>query len=309
MSNPQGPDRHTGRDTDATEQTGEIPAWGTPPPGGWGAEPESTGAWAPERDDTGAWAPPDPATGGLPGARQDGADPGWNTADPAAGGTGGWGAAPHDPAAGSAGGWGPVEQEPAAGGWGAAQQDGPAGASPQQAGALWGDEAQAQGDTWAVPTGRRRRRRTAEEPTDAVPASSPASAWAGDTTTAQPADGGGWGSDQPWAPPEKVQRPSTTRMWILAGGAALLVTVLALSAFVWPAWAVSRHLDQTALQAGVNQVLTESYGHEVGAVQCPDDVVVAQGTAFSCQAVVDGEQVEVPGLVTSDEGDYQVNRV
>ncbi|BBG02174.1 MULTISPECIES: DUF4333 domain-containing protein [Pseudonocardia] len=342
MSNPQGPDRHTAHDADATEQTGEIPAWGTPPPGGWGADPESTGAWSPERDgsdtgaapaDTGAWAQQesgaagwgaqqDPAATGW-GAQQDGAAEGWGTQqNPATGdwpaqpdnGAGGWGAQ-QDPAAGgwgaqqdpAAAGWG-TQQDGAAGGWGGAQPVGTAGAPPQQEGALWGDEAPSQDDTWAVPTGRRRRRRAADEPADAVPASSPASAWAGDTTTAQPADGG-WGADQPWAPPEQVKKPSGARTWILIGGAVLLVAVLALSAFVWPAWAITRHLDQTALQAGVNQVLTEDYGLEVGAVQCPDDVVVSAGTAFSCQAVVDGEQVEVPGLVTSDEGDYQINRV
>ncbi|GAA1379138.1 hypothetical protein GCM10009613_01330 [Pseudonocardia kongjuensis] len=301
MSNPQGPERRGADDADATEQTGEIPAWGTPPPGGWGADPESTGAWAPGWDgdedrarqaDTGGWAQQD--AGGWAGTRQDGA--------------GGWAGTQQDDAAG---GWAGTPQD-AGGGWGAAPQRDPGAGDPagaQQDGAPWGDEApQAQDDTWAVPTGRRRRRRAAEEPTDAVPASSPSSAWAGDTTTAQPADGG-WGADQPWAPPEKVQRPSGTRTWILAGGAVLLVAVLALSAFVWPAWAITRQLDQTALQAGVNQVLTEDYGLEVGAVQCPDDVVVSAGTAFSCQAVVDGEQVEVPGLVTSDEGDYQVNRV
>ncbi|MCM3845035.1 DUF4333 domain-containing protein [Pseudonocardia sp. DR1-2] len=71
----------------------------------------------------------------------------------------------------------------------------------------------------------------------------------------------------------------------------------------------SDRLDRTALQAGVNQVLTQDYGLQVGAIACPEDVEVSAGTQFTCQAVVDGEQVEVPVVVTSDQGDYQVGRV
>ena len=251
MSNPYGRGRHPDDGTDATERTGELPAWGAPPPGGWGADPASTGAWSPDQDARDGWAGPGDTTRAAP---------------------------------------------------------------------VWGDESPGdQGDTWAVPTGRGGRRRAPEAPTEAVPASSPGSpgsAWGDQTTTAQPSDGawsGGWPDaeqgGQPWEPQEAAREPRTTKKWGLIGGGAVLVVIVLVTAFLWPAWAIPRHLDQTALQTGVNQVLTEDYGLEVGAVQCPDDVVVSAGTAFSCQAVVGGEQVEVPGVVTSDEGDYQVNRV
>ena len=121
--------------------------------------------------------------------------------------------------------------------------------------------------------------------------------------------------DEPWAPREAVRTPRRgpgglgTRALAGIGAGVLVVLVLAVTAFLYPGWAVSRTLDQTALQNGVTQVLTQNYGLQVGAVQCPDDVTVAAETEFSCQALVDGEQVTVAGVVTSDNGDYQVKRV
>lgn len=273
MSNPQGPGRHPDDDTDASERTGELPVWGAPPAGGWGAAGgrdglEQTGAWSPEQDD-----------------RAGGAGRGWS------------------------------DQGAADGGWAPRTARHDAG----DAAPLWGDETPPdQGDSWAVPTGRRGgRRRAPEEPTDAVPADSPASGWPSEQpTAAHPGDGGGAGGwapveqgDEPWAPREAVRTPLDRTKWGLIGGGVLLVAVVLVTALLWPGWAVTTYLDQTALQTGVNQVLTQDYGLTVGAVQCPGDVEVSAGTQFSCQAVVDGEQVEVPGVVTSDEGDYQINRV
>lgn len=294
MNNPQGPDRHP---EDAAERTGEIPAWGTPPPGGWGADPETTGAWSPDHDDRDGWAAPGAAhdAGGAP-----------------AQGTGGWDAVP--PAGGRHSG--------DTGGW--AAHDGSAG-DPARGEPLWGDEAGSDTGTdggWAVPTGRRARRRAAEAgaPTDAVPASSPGSPWAdAQTTAAVPADGGsgpgGWqqnpgpGEDEPWVSRDAVRSPSRTRLYVLAGVGAVVVAALVVGALFLAGVLGSDRLDRTALQAGVNQVLTQDYGLQVGAIACPEDVEVSAGTQFTCQAVVDGEQVEVPVVVTSDQGDYQVGRV
>ncbi|MFP5069950.1 DUF4333 domain-containing protein [Pseudonocardia nantongensis] len=315
MSNPQGPDRHPEDDAGATERTGELPAVGAAPPGGWddaGSPAHSAPDWADRGPVDAGW---DPRT-----ARQDagrdaagggaGWDAGWSGADPAGPGgrppqapgwdTGGW----------DTGGWD-------TGGWDAGGRHGqgdPDGAT--QATPLWGDDAAGQDDGWAVPTGRRARRRAEQqhEPVDAVPESSPSSGWG-----AQPAGAGedAWGAegDEPWAPRENVQTPRTgpfglgLKVWGLIGAGVLVLAVLLVTAFAVPGWAVTTHLDQTALQNGVTKVLGEDYGLGVGAVQCPDDVVVSTGTEFRCQAVVDGEQVEVPGAVTSEEGDYQVDRV
>ena len=317
MSNPQGRDRHP---EDATERTGELPAWGGTPPGGWGADPAATGAWSPERDARDGWAGPGAADAGRHphAAPQDAARDAGRGADPGAtgawgpDGTGGWAPAPDPggrPGQEAAAGWTDHDTD----GWNV--QGGAAGdpGGTAQAAPVWGDEAAQEGDGWAIPTGRRRHRGPDDPdgvaPTDAVPAGSPASVWAGDqATTAQPADDAGHGATS-WAPQESGRAPLDRRKWGLIGGGVLLVALVLASAFLWPAWAIPPRLDQTALQTGVNQVLSEDYGLEVGAVQCLDDVVVSAGTTFSCQAVVDGEQVEVPGVVTSDEGDYQVNRV
>ncbi|MCO7192854.1 DUF4333 domain-containing protein, partial [Pseudonocardia sp. McavD-2-B] len=195
---------------------------------------------------------------------------------------------------------------------------------PARGESLWGDEAGSDTGTdggWAVPTGRRARRRAAETgaPTDAVPTSSPGSPWAdAQTTAAVPADGGsgpgGWqnpgpGEDEPWVSRDAVRSPSRTRLYILAGVGAVVVAALVVGALFWAGVLGSDRLDRTALQAGVNQVLTQDYGLQVGAIACPEDVEVSAGTQFTCQAVVDGEQVEVPVVVTSDQGDYQVGRV
>ncbi|MEJ8280780.1 DUF4333 domain-containing protein [Pseudonocardia spirodelae] len=264
MSNPQGPERHR---EDAAERTGEIPAWGTPPPGGWGEDPAATGAWSPEHDQRAGWADP-------------GADAGW------------------DPSA--------------------ARQD--AGRDPGAAEPLWGDEGTGDDDGWAVPTGRRRRRRAAEAdaPTEAVPTTSPAAARGEDARPGAASDGswggGAWenpgtGGEQPWVSRDAVQGPSRTRLYVLAGIGAVVVAALVLGSLFWTGVLGSDTLDRTALQAGVNQVLSRDYGLQVGEVACPDDVAVSAGTRFTCQAVVDGEQVEVPVVVTSDQGDYQVSRV
>ncbi|ALE83536.1 hypothetical protein XF36_10545 [Pseudonocardia sp. HH130629-09] len=106
-----------------------------------------------------------------------------------------------------------------------------------------------------------------------------------------------------------MRSPSRTRLWILAGIGAVVVAALVVGALFWAGVLGSDRLDRTALQAGVTQVLTRDYGLQVGAIACPEDVEVSPGTRFTCQAVVDGEQVEVPVVVTSDQGDYQVGRV
>lgn len=298
MSNPQGPDRYR---EDPAEQTGELPAWGQQPPGGWG-DPDGAPSPGPDRRPAPDWADQGAVDAGWDPdtARRDpGRDSGWGGPDPAA--TGGW-----DPQA--TGGWGPGP----AGGW----PDGGAAGDTTRPAPLWGDDAAGQDDGWAVPTGRRGRRRAAEPdaPVDAVPGGSPSSGWGAEP--AAPGEGA-WGAagDEPWSPRENVRSPRTgpfglgLAVWGAIAAAVVLLAVVLVTAFLVPGWAVTRNLDQTALQNGVTQVLTQDYGLGVGAVQCPDDVAVSTGTEFSCQAVVDGEQVEVPGTVTSDEGDYQVGRV
>lgn len=367
MSTPEGPARRD-RDGSEVEQTGEIPTWGTSPPGGWGdADPQTptssravppqghdaasgtgswaqtggageTGSWAPNggagqtgswaatggAGETGSWAPADwtdetgsraaggtgswAATGGsgetgswapTGGAGETGSwapagDPGQTVGRPPGGGTGQAGGWPTDPGTGN--------PEPAAG-WDEGGWDDGRGGVPEQGGRqpVWGDEA-----TVATPAPGGRRRR-AEEPDDG---------WGDPDPAASPGQQEQFApGEEPWAPNEAVRPPRRGPFGLapaaLAGiGAGVVVlAVLAVLAFVAPGFAVTSTLDKTALQNGVTQVLTQNYKLQVGSVDCPDDVEASTGTAFACQALVDGEQVSVPGQVTSDEGDYQVGRV
>lgn len=342
MSTPEGPDRQ-GRYGSDGEQTGELPTWGTPPPGGWGqADPDPSGRdddpdgarASAAQDATGGWAP----TGGLgstgvweqtggtgatgtwdrtggagaPGAWAPAGDPqstgGWNTA----GGTqdtGAW-----DPAAGAqdTGGW----QAPPGGGRRRAEDRVPDQGWDQQPG--W-DQQQGRrdgpdpgpagrqpvwGDEATVPAPVGGRRRAPEGPGEPRAAG----VWG-------PADGGGVPGDEPWAPDDVVRRPKRgpggLSRGVLAaiGGGVLVVAVLLVLAFVAPGFAVDRTLDKTALQNGVTQILTQNYRLQVGSVECQDDVEVEIGTTFECQAVVDGEPVAVPGRVIGEDGAYQVGRV
>ncbi|RZT86408.1 uncharacterized protein DUF4333 [Pseudonocardia sediminis] len=326
MSTPQGPDRQ-GRHPSDAEQTGELPTWGTPPPGGWGqADPdapgrdddlsggpqggrgaEATGGWAPTggagstgvweqtggAGSTGAWAP-------AGGAQETG---GWAPA--ASEGTGGW---PSQPGGrrraedrvpdqpGYAGRPGYDDSDWAPSPWdqpAAPRSDVPAGRAP-----VWGDESTAV----AAPAGGRRR-----APDD--------DAGAGPTGVWGPTDDGVLPGEEPWAPDDVVRRPKRGPLGLGRGalvgivGGVVVIAVLLVLAFVAPGFAVTRTLDKTALQNGVNQILSQNYRLQVGAIDCPDDVEVTAGTTFECQAVVDGEQLAVPGRVITDDGAYQVGRV
>ncbi len=276
MSTPQGPDRY-GADRDP-DQAGP-PTWGTPPPGGWGGHPDPgppTGAWDPATDEYGD---------------QGYADRGY--ADQAYGDRGSDDRAYADPAYGDAGygdaGYGGRRRaEDRDGGWGA------------PADAPWGDRDP--GDVGY-----------ADDPAFGAVRPGGRDPWSdtGETT----AIGGYLPGDEPWAPREEVRGPRRGPFGLgtgaLAGiglGAVALI-VLAVLLFLTPGWAVTRTLDKNALQNGVTQILTQNYGLQVGAVECPDDVAVEADTEFACQALIDGEPVTVPGKVTSDEGNYQVSRV
>jgi hypothetical protein len=315
MSTPQGPDRY-GADRDP-DQAGP-PTWGTPPPGGWGGHPDPgppTGAWDPATDEYGDQGYPDrgydaqgyDAQGyDAQGYDAQGYDAqGYDAQGYDAQGYGGRGyddraytdPAYGDPAYGGAAYGGRRRAEDREAGWGAAPADAP-----------WGDRdpgGVGHADDPAFGAGRPGGRDPWSDTGETT-----AVAWGAD-----PQAGGYLPGDEPWAPREQVRGPRRGPFGLGTGAlagiglAVVAVIVLAVLFFVTPGWAVTRTLDKTALQNGVTQILTQNYGLQVGAVECPDDVAVEADTEFACQALVDGEPVTVPGKVTSDEGDYQVSRV
>ena len=106
------------------------------------------------------------------------------------------------------------------------------------------------------------------------------------------------------------QRPtrSPARL-ILAGLVALGIIGFAITAFVTPGFLVTRVFDATAVEAGVQRIMSTEYGIEGNiAVECPEGIEVTDGATFTCTATVDGNALSVPIRVTSADGDYEVGR-
>lgn len=84
---------------------------------------------------------------------------------------------------------------------------------------------------------------------------------------------------------------------------AVVVAVILL--FVWPGWAFSKVLDETAVQDGVVRVLGEM-GVTAANPQCPADQPVEAGHTFECTVTVDGQERKVPVTVLDEDANYQV---
>lgn len=70
----------------------------------------------------------------------------------------------------------------------------------------------------------------------------------------------------------------------------------------------SRVFDTTALENGVRQVLTQSYGiPDVTGVRCPSGQVVQVGISFDCAVTVAGQAKTVTLTVRTPDGTYQVS--
>ncbi|WP_160148809.1 DUF4333 domain-containing protein [Amycolatopsis alkalitolerans] len=69
-----------------------------------------------------------------------------------------------------------------------------------------------------------------------------------------------------------------------------------------------RVFDTGALQNGVRQVLTQSYGlTDVTGVRCPSGQAVQVGVSFDCAVTVAGEPKSVTLTVQTADGTYQVS--
>ncbi|GAB2970998.1 DUF4333 domain-containing protein [Amycolatopsis acidiphila] len=70
----------------------------------------------------------------------------------------------------------------------------------------------------------------------------------------------------------------------------------------------SRVFDAAALENGVRQVLTESYGiADVTGVRCPSGQTVQVGISFDCEVTVAGQPRTVTLMVQTPDGTYQVS--
>lgn len=94
----------------------------------------------------------------------------------------------------------------------------------------------------------------------------------------------------------------------------LVVAAAAVVLFVKPGYLNKTVFDQTALQEGVQSILTNSptddpagYGLDgVGDVTCPSDVEVKAGASFSCTVDQNGDEKTVKISIVDDAGTYKV---
>jgi hypothetical protein len=66
--------------------------------------------------------------------------------------------------------------------------------------------------------------------------------------------------------------------------------------------------DSAALEDGVRQVLTQSYGlADITEVRCPSGQAVQVGISFDCEVIVGGVPKTVTLTVQTSDGTYQVS--
>ena len=110
---------------------------------------------------------------------------------------------------------------------------------------------------------------------------------------------------------------SKALMWGLIGGAAVIIIAVGVTAFAWPAWAVTTKLDVAKVQDGVTHILTDDkdgYGAKnVTGVKCNTEQngqnpTVKKNGTFTCDVSIDGTARQVTVTMTDDKGTYEVGR-
>jgi hypothetical protein len=107
--------------------------------------------------------------------------------------------------------------------------------------------------------------------------------------------------------PSKARRPMM--LGVIGGVVALVVVILAITAFWAPGFAVTTELSRSAAENGVRSVLVRDYqATDVSSVRCPDGQKVEKGSSFRCSATIAGAQQQVTVTFLDDNGTYQVGR-
>ncbi|GAB2631138.1 DUF4333 domain-containing protein [Nocardia goodfellowii] len=76
-----------------------------------------------------------------------------------------------------------------------------------------------------------------------------------------------------------------------------------------PAVVVPDNLDPVAVQRGIVEVLSESYGlAAIKDVKCPEELPVVVGSSYECSLRIDGLKKTVAVTVTDQDGTYEVSR-
>lgn len=119
-----------------------------------------------------------------------------------------------------------------------------------------------------------------------------------------------WNQAQPFPSPGAPGNQSGKSKKPLIFGAIGVLVVLAavVVALVFGVFGKNT-LDQSAAQAGVEKIVTESYGAKnVSNVQCPADQEVKSGNKFTCTLSIAGVKSNVTVTFVDDNGTYEVSR-
>ncbi|WP_299572593.1 DUF4333 domain-containing protein [uncultured Williamsia sp.] len=107
--------------------------------------------------------------------------------------------------------------------------------------------------------------------------------------------------------PSKGRRPKL--LAAIGGVVALVVVILAITAFWAPGFLVTTELSRSAAESGVKSVLVRDYqATDVSTVSCPDGQRVQKGSSFRCSVSIAGAQQQVTVTFLDDNGTYQVGR-
>lgn len=122
------------------------------------------------------------------------------------------------------------------------------------------------------------------------------------------APGQQFGQPAPYGAPGGPKK-SKTPLIAAISAVVVVIAVLLITAFLAPGWATSKVLDASAVQDGVQKVLTDTYKvSDVSKVSCPADQKVIDGGTFTCKATIGGKDTDVKITITDDNGTYQVGR-
>ncbi|GGG10216.1 hypothetical protein GCM10007304_25430 [Rhodococcoides trifolii] len=112
-----------------------------------------------------------------------------------------------------------------------------------------------------------------------------------------------WNASGAPQPPKKSKAP----LFIIIGLVALIAIVAAVLGLTGVVGGDT--LDNAAAEAGVEKIVTESYGAtDVTDVSCPSGQKVESDKEFTCSLSVDGQAREVTVKFTDDSGTYEVSR-
>ena len=120
---------------------------------------------------------------------------------------------------------------------------------------------------------------------------------------------GGYGQQPGQYGQQPPKKKSGAVLWIVVVAVVVVIAVVAVLGFVAPGFFKKKVFDNTAVQSGVQKILTENYKISgVSGVTCPADQDVKKDNTFTCTATINGKSQSVKITVKTDDGEYEVGQ-